>query len=96
MRVYTPSSTTLPPQEDSKALPHLHSSQQLVTGLTASFPQLCMKKNSSKTKEEPRSQSGFIISCLLFATNVQGASAAFWVCMVAGPQHVQITPDNYM
>ncbi len=69
------------PKRLSRALPHLHSSQQLGTGLTGSFSPLCMKqRSSSNAEEQPGTQSGFIISCLLSATNVQ--TAFFWVCTV--------------
>lgn len=70
------------PQEASRALPHLHSSQQLGTGLTGSFSPLCMEQRSSDAEEQPGTQSGFIISYLLSATNVHGARASLGVCVV--------------
>lgn len=78
--VFTPSSATVPhgaPREASSALPHLHSSQQLGSGLTGSFSPLCMERHSSHAEEQPGTQSGFIISYLLSSTNVQGARASF-------------------
>lgn len=79
------------PQEDSGALPHLHSSHQLGTGLTGSFSPLCMKQLSSNAQEQAGTQSGFIISCLLSATNVKGTRV--WS---ADTQHVQATLDDYI
>lgn len=79
--IYTPSSATSPrgaPREASRALPHLHSSQQLGTGLTGSFSPLCMEQRSSYAEEQLGTQSVFIISYLLSATNVQGAAASLW------------------
>ncbi len=94
--IYTPSSATSlhgAPQEASRALPHLHSSWQLGTWLTGSFSPLCMERHSSNTEEQPGTQSGFIISCLLslMYRRREPFSECVWL---PGTRHGQTTADD--
>ena len=61
------------PQEASRSLLHLHSSEQARTRLTGSFSPLCTEKCASNVSDQPGTQSGFIISYLLGVANVQRA-----------------------